>query len=106
MNGNETVKYLKSKYQEGQDYGHIAVIVKKSAIEVWHAVPAMVEELKGIGFEEQGYCCRKSWEDTPQPPSETNQEPDNAWQRMLQASAKKRAQINFDAETYGSKYDG
>ncbi len=93
MTGNETVKYLKSKYQEGQDYGHIAIIVKKSVIEVWHAVPVMIQELKGMGFEEQGFCCRKSWQ------------PELNWEKMLQESAAKRAQINFDAEAYGSQYD-
>lgn len=96
MTGNETVKYLKSKYQEGKDYGYIAVIVKKSLIEVWHAVPVMAEELKAMGFEEQGYCCQKSW----QPAT-----PESNWEKMLQESAKQRAQINFDAEAYGSQYD-
>lgn len=100
MTGNETVKYLKGKYQEGKDYGHISVIVKKSVIEIWHAVSTMVEELKNMGFEQQGFCCRKSWT-VP----ETNQGPDDAWQQMLAASAEKRSRINYDAETWGSEYD-
>ena len=92
MTGNETVKYLKSKYQEGKDYAHIAAIVKKSRIEVWHAVPAMVAELKSLGFVEEGFCCSKSWQQAPAQP-----------QVKVLASGwtVKKSQINWDAGTFG-----